>query len=417
MLKDFANLFRIKKNERGISLVFLLLILFFQYLIISKFFFLFADYSDHNWDVFMRNFHMSGYDPITYSVVTNWHQGYDIIRHPLLAFMMYPFYLLNQVLWTVTSVNCCQILVSALLTFCAYYSFIFLHRVLTEIVEINNLSASLLSFFFFGFAYIFVTFLVPDHFAISLFLLLITIYITGLKIKKGKSFSIAESLFLFSLTAGVTLSNGVVIGILIFFVNGKKCLKPKFFLLSIILPSIILLGSGIGIKNYLGEETSVVNQQMSWVSDSANKVDIVVENFLGESIQLHRKYILGDVLVTRPIIVKYSWKAQYVVEAIILLFFIAGIYIGKQKRFLWAVLSILGFNILLHIIIGFAIDEVYIMTAHWGFVIPIAIAYLFTKSNRAVFVSIFFVVLLLTCYLWTYHGYLLFKYLTWTVKG
>jgi hypothetical protein len=153
------------------------------------------------------------------------------------------------------------------------------------------------------------------------------------------------------------------------------------------------------------------------VTDSANKVDIVVENFLGESIQLHRKYILGDVLVTRPIIVKYSWKAQYVVEAIILLFFIAGIYIGKQKRFLWAVLTIWGFNILLHIIIGFAIDEVYIMTAHWGFVIPIAIAYLFTKSNRTVFVSIFFVVLLLTCYLWTYHGYLLFKYLTWTVKG
>ena len=129
------NLFRIRRDERIPALVALLVMLVFHYLIISKFYGLFADYyRPETWRTFMRNFHMSGFDPITYDVVSSWRLGYNIIRHPLLPFFMLPLWAVNQLLWWLTGVNCVQFVVGALLLFCSFYSFLFLHRILREVV-------------------------------------------------------------------------------------------------------------------------------------------------------------------------------------------------------------------------------------------------------------------------------------------
>ena len=43
--------------------------------------------------VFIDNFHISGFDPLTLCVVTDWTTAFDVNRHPLLAFYYYPVYL------------------------------------------------------------------------------------------------------------------------------------------------------------------------------------------------------------------------------------------------------------------------------------------------------------------------------------
>src|SRR5574344_1911937 len=185
---EIVDLLKIRKEERWPTVAFLLLILFFQYLMISKFFFLFADYGDSNWTVFMRNFHMSGFDPITYSVLTDWNLGYDILRHPLLAFLLYPVYGLNQLLWWVTGCNCCQLLAALFLVFFSVYSFVLLYRILTQVIGLGTKEAGLLTFFFFSFAYVLVSLIVPDHFCCSLFLILLTLYRGGMKLKLQQYF-------------------------------------------------------------------------------------------------------------------------------------------------------------------------------------------------------------------------------------
>ena len=62
-----------------------LLLLVLHYFFIARFLDQFMHYDDSSWHVFMANFHMAGFDPLTYHVVTDWHMGYDILRHPLLA--------------------------------------------------------------------------------------------------------------------------------------------------------------------------------------------------------------------------------------------------------------------------------------------------------------------------------------------
>ena len=122
------------------------------------------DYSVGARNVFLSNFHMAGFDPTAYDVVTHWQMGYDILRHPLLAWMMWPLYIINQGLWQLTCCNCVQFIVGFQLFFCAFYSAIFMYRILTEHVRTTKLSATLLTSLFFTFAYIMVSAIVPDHF-------------------------------------------------------------------------------------------------------------------------------------------------------------------------------------------------------------------------------------------------------------
>ena len=115
---------------------------------------------------------------------------------------------------------------------------------------------------------------------------------------------------------------------------------------------------------------------MEWVGTDVSRLDILVENVFGESIQLHREHLLGDILMKRPVIVRYTWPAQYVVETVIIILFLPGTWLGRKERYVWLLMSILAFNLVLHVLLGFAINEVYIMAAHWLFVVPLTMAWL-----------------------------------------
>ena len=89
-------------------------------------------------------------------------------------------------------------------------------------------------------------------------------------------------------------------------------------------------------------------------------------------------------LRNRPVMVRYSgaWKyANYGVEAVLILLFAAGIWYGRRELFLWTAMSFFGMDMALHMGLGFGINEVYIMSAHYLFVLPIAMAYIIRKNE------------------------------------
>ena len=150
---------------------------------------------------------------------------------------------------------------------------------------------------------------------------------------------------------------------------------------------------------------------MSWTDISTSRMASAVENLFGESIQLHRNYLLEDGLHSRPMIVKYRWVLSYVVEAVVLLLFVMGVWCGRRSRFLWLVLSYFGLDMLLHMGLGFGLNEVYIMAAHWIYAIPIAVAYLLVAANGAYRRMLLGLLTVLTAYLWIYNGTLISAYL------
>ena len=459
------KIFKIKPEERVQSLVALAVILLFNALFIYRMHDLFMQEGfGPYWKVFERELHLAGYDPLTYLGVTDWDVVYQVYRHPLLSFMIWPLYLLNECLTSLLGVNCVQYLVALPLIVCSFYSYIFLYRIHREVIALDRLDATLLTAFYFSFAYILLSVIVPDHFTISMFLLLITLYISGVCIQKGREFRWWQSAIFFYITAGVTLSNGIKVFLSGFFVNLKDFFRPKFLLLAVVLPAALLWGTAMWeYRTYvlpkeksraemkarqeeaLKEKVAAMSPEerktfetkqarrelrlklqkeksgqpmedhgfLKWTDISTSRWQSVYENLFGESLQFHRQHFLEDTLVGRPVFVKYDKMFNYIVEAIILLLALVGIWIGRQRRFLWLCLSCFGVDMFIHLILGFGLNEIFIMSPHFMFVLPIATAYLF-KSVHWQWLRL--AVVFLTVYLLVYNGYLLTNFLLTPIR-
>ena len=460
------KIFKIKPEERIQSAIALIIIIALNALFIYRMHELFMQPGfGPYFKTFERELHLSGYDPLTYMGVTDWDAVYQVYRHPLLSFMIWPLWLINQALTWMLGVNCVQYLVAAVLIFCSYYSYIFMYRIHREVIELQRWDATLLTAYFFSFAYILMSVIVPDHFTISMFLLLVTLYISGVCIKKRREFKWWQSALFFYITAGVTLSNGIKVFLSGFFVNLRDFFRPKYLLLAVILPAALLWGTATWeyrtyvlpkekaraelkarlaekekarVAKMTAEEKAQYDEKkakreqrlkrqaaksgkpmedygfLKWTDISTSRWESTYENLFGESLQFHQDYLLEDTLVRRPVFVKYRWTLSYVVEGLILLLAIAGIWFGRKSRFLWLCLSCMAFDMFIHVGLGFGLNEVFIMTPHYMFVLPIATAFLF-RDIQARWLRISVVVLML--YLFIYNGYLLTDFLLSPIRA
>ena len=465
-MKNPFKIFKLKPEERLQATVVLLVIVVFNGLFIYRMHDLFMQEGfGPYWKVFERELHLSGYDPLTYLGVTDWDTVYNVYRHPLLAFMIWPLYLLNQGLEAIFGVNCVQYIVAVFVMLASLYSYIFIYRIHREVIQLGRYDATLLSAFYFSMAYIMLSVIVPDHFTISMFLLMITLYISGKCIQKGREFLWWQSAVLFFITAGVTLSNGVKIFLSGFFVNLRDFFRPKYLFLGVILPAALLWGvavweyrSFVLPKELARQEAKAAKQKETeeqiarmtpeekakydarqqrkearlkaqaaksgtpmkdygfwkWTDITTSRTETIYENLFGETIQFHREHFLEDTLVFRPVFVKYDWIWSYVVEGIILLLAVIGLCCGWRSRFLWMSLSYFGFDMFIHLILGFGINEIFIMAPHYMFVLPIALAYLFRETKGWLLRA---VVSILTLYLFAYNGYLLTDFLLSPIRA
>lgn len=464
-MKPF-KLFKIKPEERLQALTALILILLLNVLFISRMHDLFMQPGfGVYWKTFERELHLSGYDPLTYLGVTDWDVVYQVYRHPLLSFLIWPLYMLNEGLTWLFGVNCVQYIVALPLIVCSFYSYIFLYRIHREVIGLTQKDATLLTAYHFSFAYILLSVIVPDHFTISMFLLLTMLYISGVCIRKGREFTWWQSAIFFYITAGVTLSNGVKVFLSGFFVNLKDFFCPKYLLLAVILPAALLWGTAQWeyrtyvlpkekaraeerVRKEKAQEARVAKMTaeeraqyeakkarreavlklqkekmgkpmedqgfLKWTDISTSRWHTLYENMFGEALQFHQDYFLEDTLVHRPVFVPYRWLYCYVIEGTMLLLFVLGVWYGRRSRFLWLCISCFGFDMFIHLILGFGINEIFIMTPHYMFVMPIATAYLLTHVQSR---WLRLVVLVLTLHLLTYNGYLLTDFLLSPIRA
>ena len=126
---------------------------------------------------------------------------------------------------------------------------------------------------------------------------------------------------------------------------------------------------------------------------------------------LSQDNLLEDTLRSRPVIINYRYWFNYAVELLLVLLFLGGLWYGWRSRFLWMLLSCMAFDLALHLGLGFGLNEVYIMTAHWVFVVPVAISFLIHEKRGLAHLGLRLLVTLLTLWLWAWNGWLLAGYL------
>ncbi len=490
-MKKIFDIFKIKKEERWLALGIFLALAILNGVVIARYAGTFTLVTDDYYKNFIRHFCVSGFDPLTYWVLSDWNAAYNVYRHPLLAFYMYIPYLINMGLMKITGYNCALFIAVIIQMFCGFYATLFLQRIFREVLELDKAASSILTLLFFSFGYVMVTCIVPDHFVISMLLLILALYVSGRRIKHNHPLKIWQTVVYFVLTAGTSLNNGLKIFFSALFVNRKRFFRPKYLLLAVILPAALLWGfcrweyrtfvwpvemarkemkakkaaekkarqermaqlkqikdsltkDSIqrGLKIITPEEIAqkakndsiqkakqlarnearkkrgpkqgapiMKGEFMNWTDATSSRTLSIVENLMGESIQLHQDYVLQDELRHRPMFVNYRYAFNYIVEALIIILFLAGIWAGRKSRYLWLVMSYFGLDMLLHIGLGFGLNEVYIMTGHWIYALPIAIGFLL-KETRHQRYSLCLKSLLLTIglFLLIYNGILIIGY-------
>lgn len=443
------SIFKIKKEERILFCAMLLVFIFFNALLIYSHYSIYTMGAHGGfWSLFTKNFRMSGYDCWSWITISGMRIHFDTIRHPLYLTFLYPLYLLNNSLIDLFGYNFAVYFMAVIIIFSAIYSTIFIYRVFREVMELTQKESCLLTIFLFSFAHVLVPTMVPDHFIISMMFLTMTLYIVGIKMKKNRNLKPWQSFILLFFTAGMASSNAAKTILAGIFTNGwKKTFHKKFLFIGIILPLLILFG----IRQYqyytlevpqkevinnivkhnmekdAAKTTDHFNKRNKWLKEHTGKaagngpitklIDIstprlktLIENFFGESLILHKKYLLKDVSWDRPIFVTYTHAYKYAIECVIILMFVIGCIIARGENFLQMLLTWFACDITLHIILGFGINEVYIMTAGWAFIIPISIGFFLKRLNGKYRNFLQVTILLLTLYLAFYNCSQIFCY-------
>ena len=436
------DIFKVKKEERWLAFVMLAVFVTFNAMVIASHYHVYTmDAHGGFWSIFTKNFRMSGYDCWSWIMVSGGRIHFVTSRHPLYLTFLYPLYLLND--WLIQNVgyNFAVYFMAVIIVFSAFYAVLFMYRVFREVLELRRKDARLLTLLLFSFGHVLIPTMAPDHFVISLMLLSLTLYITGKKMKKGQLLTAWQSLVLTFFTAGMATSNGVKTLLSGLFTNGKKVFTYKFISIGVLLPLLLLLGIQQS-QYYLLEvpQQAVVchienealkknpqkvlehrKQREEWqrthlgqpVGDgvitklmdvSTPRVPTIVENFFGESIQLHQRSLLMDVSWERPIFVEYNWSLNYIIEAFVVLLFIVGIVFSYKQRFFKMLLAWFACDLTLHLILGFAVTEVYIMTSGWAFIIPISYGYLLKQLSMKWLKLMRVALIMLTIYLWIYNA-------------
>lgn len=436
------NIFKVKKEERWLAFAMLAVFVTFNAMVIASHYHVYTmDAHGGFWSIFTKNFRMSGYDCWSWITVSGGRIHFVTSRHPLYLTFLYPLYLLND--WLIQNVgyNFAVYFMAVIIVFSAFYAVLFMYRVFREVLELRRKDARILTLLLFSFGHVLIPTMVPDHFVISLMLLSLTLYITGKKMKKGQLLTAWQSLVLTFFTAGMATSNGVKTLLAGLFTNGKKVFTCKFISIGVVLPLSLLLGiqqsqyyllevPQQAVVSHIESETLKKNPQKvlehkkqrdEWqrthlgqpVGDgvitklmdvSTPRIPTIVENFFGESIQLHQRSLLKDVSWERPIFVEYNWSVNYIIEAFIVLLFIVGIVFSYKQRFFKMLLAWFACDLTLHLILGFAVTEVYIMTSGWAFIIPISYGYLLKRLSMKWLKLMRVVLIMLTIYLWIYNA-------------
>ena len=323
------------------------------------------------WSVFWNHGELSGFDTYTYIVVTSFRPVYVLARHPILAMLMWPLYQINDLLKAELHINCAIYVVAVLWVLLATCSWTLMYRILRRIIELPWHSSLLLTLFFFSFSHVMIITFFPDHMAVTLPLLLLTIYLAGKAMKKERTMPLWQSLPLAFLATGVTTTNIVKVVLADFFtqVGRKPFVKVCLHFLWYLIPLALLYGayaiqmettqkaekekaeniikkksekSEAYARQHAREEAARIARKKQQIFDNPivtnteyhiDRLPSLVENIFGEGLLLHTTYTLKDSNRGdhRPVLVRYNHWWYYGVEALIVVLFLAGLWCGRRS--------------------------------------------------------------------------------------
>lgn len=456
-LSHSLRLFAIRHEERPVALVTLVVFAILNILQVMTHWQVYNK-AEHVgfYTLYSRIFRLSGYDAWSCALLSDGSIYFDTKRHPLFLTVLYPLRWINDWVMQTFHLSIAMPLMATVLTILAVYTAVLFFRTLHDILQLPKSDAGLLTLLLFAFGHVMLPFVCPDHFAFSMFLLVLTIYLSGKALKAHRSLGNVKTALLLFFTAGISLSNGAKTVLAAVYTWGKGEQRSVKRLVKLSLSGLIalmVLGAVYTVNYYTLEKPDLEARQQrnrhmeevqrqrgntafferqanrqKWLAQHQNKTagnglitglidtstprpESLWHNFFGESLQLHSDHAFADMNFNRPLFVHYQYPWQYAIEVVLILLLVAGIIAGRRQPLMQMLLCWWAVDWIIHIVLGFALNEVYIMTSGWAFILPVAIACLLQRLQGRWLTILRCVVTFLAIYLLWYNATLLSRHL------
>lgn len=334
--------------------------------------------------------------------------GYQSIPpHPLLRYLTSPIIFLGDLLIALTGNFKAKTFLWVL--FCNYMiasSVLFIFKYLNKVISLDNKTSTLIAISYAITPINLMLCFTPESFTISVYIITFVLYYTAYHIKSGTDIPIIEKAILSTTAAGITITNFVICTVPYLFFS--KLIKSKIKDLAILGGIIGIILIWITATQHLIADTKT---RMEWFTHTSGEFyKHVIDLFWGSPIFSPELWIhklrSDETDVISMDYYNYWWQYLmiFTITGLIMFSFIKN-YKNKYVQILFLILI---YNIFIHVIIKYGLDEPFMFGAHWVYIVPLLLGWLyksFPKQKQAAVYLLYIVVFIAMLVNNIYHMY------------
>lgn len=375
--KDLLISFFPKGKREYIIFVFFFLV-YFSYALIIVFNTSIIDHENIRYDIYF-----SFDNPEIYKY------GYlSMERHILMRHFSYLYILVGDLLQHLLGLKAKTILTVLICNTAITLSIIYVYRYIRKILNIQGLMSYFLASFYGFFSTNLILSFTPESFTFSVFLISFTLYYYSCSIKENQNVGFLSNAALAIGLGGITITNLAKGIIPMFFIKDK----PIRILIKIACICLIFGGIIILLRYYYADEFGVIiTIKNSFISNALQKQ----ENILYKIIDwFFIAPIYFPEIIQRPIQLFetspifpsinldyfHNWY-NYLFAIILYILLVAGIIRNFRERLLWLLIAMFSVDIIIHVIVGYGLQDPFIYGGHWVFIVPVLIGWLYKSLS------------------------------------
>lgn len=313
-------------------------------------------------------------------------------KHPLMVYMFKP------ILWIGNNLEVLIPGAKGLLLLLLYNTFaslsvVYVFRYMKDIIQLGNKSCyAIIIFYLTCNTLVYLSFTIESY-IFSLWILSFLLWWLSDIYKKEKKLSNVGIIALTTMVGGITITNAAKVILLSYFLKGSW--KNKFIYSAIcVLISVPMLVVGIiNHSKYSDMEASsemITSNVTLWQTNADNThghfLRKASDSFLGSPVFMPQlsveervkpaRHIENTLIVQQQIVIDFYFSHYLLIP--LLLFYLLILYccyLNRKNIYLWMILAMFSVDFVIHIALRYAINEGFIFSGHWVYILPLIIAW------------------------------------------
>ena len=330
------------------------------------------------------NYHYPTDIYFSYDNVCYYYRGYQAFTpHPLILAFTKPIVVAGDLISSITGIDKSK---TFFIAFCmnimSCLSIIYIYKYLNKIIGLKNYITIILVVMYGIFATSLMQSFTFESFTLSTLTITFTLLYFSLKNKNCEKIPMYACIILPIIVGGITITNLAIALLPIILSNGKKI---NIFI-KVLIPCLLLSVLMIYVENKYHFTSDVASRMEYFRPKDFSYIDKVTlflgSPFLMSSISVVPKIFNGEKINDMIMFLDYQSLWQYIIIYGTLILALVPCFKAYKNKNIIVLVFILLYNILIHVVVRYGLDEPFIYGGHWIYIIPILLGFTYSITKK-----------------------------------